>query len=1336
MSHFTMKYLMRSDMQRKVKHSNFTVECAPVFGEHSLSIRGQTSVQLSDEQCRLIVDSMDEGIVVVDERQNLTFVNPAFARMLGYVAADILGHAVAEFVDDATRHSMPAGIELRNAEDSQRYEQTWLRKNGTTIPTAITLRPTFDREHRYSGSVRIISDLSDLNRTQGLRDQSPNIDASDALEQGHAIVGLHSARTLAEEQRDFNGAVYSAVQRASLDGILLVDSQQKIISYNQRFIDIWGIPPELIASKSDTRLLEVVREQVVEPEAFAAQVKALYARIDEISSDEIPLKDGRTLNRYSAPVSLDDGSYIGRVWFFRDVTESRVAKERMREDATQFRALVEQQIAGIYIVKSDGTLAYVNPRFVELLGYTPSELLGRPFIDVVADKDKAEVRNAVAEHWKVGPLTTQTVTAIKRKDGELVDVLAHASLASYQGKPALIGLLVDITAQKRATDLLRTSEERFRLLVEQAPDAIVIYDVDADRFVDANKSATALFGCSRDKLLEVGPLHFFLPDLPDEHSLGVSFEEHNKRALAGLASVFERRFRDARGSEGTCEVTLARLPTITGRLLRGSLVDITERRKNELALAYRDRVLHAVTLGVAVLVAAPNLAAGMPQALQTAAKALQVDRILILERCRVAAAAAVPAVSLAYAWQAAGVPVLGTEMVSRISAGSEELDAWLAPLLEGKPVISYAATSAGVVGQIMREMHNLSTLLVPIVVAGKCWGHLGVDDCEAERQWTPVEIDTLVTLAQVIGGLIVREQAQASLQYSEERFRVVSDTAQDAIVMVNSAAKVVYWNRAAEHIFGYSASEAIGRNALEWLAPPRYREKSLAAMHVLGATGRDNIIGKLLKIAAIRKGGLEFPIELSVASVLLRSEWHAVATIRDITERKKIEEQITYLAGHDSLTGLVNRTVFVDVLQQAIARANRGGDSFAVFYIDLDHFKDINDTLGHPIGDLLLQSVADRVRTSIRGTDTVARFGGDEFALIQAGVPEPIDAAVLASKLLEAISEPFTIRGNEIRSGASIGIAVYGPDSPSAEILLSRADVALYRAKSEGRGTYRLFNDAMDVEVQTRVTLGGDLRDAMASGQLFLMYQPQIDIDTGCFVGVEALARWHHPIRGLIPPGVFIPVAEQSGQIVALGRWVLQEACRQMKDWIDAGIAPPLIAVNVSGLQFKTPFELENEIAAILTETGLPPQRLELELTESVLMDASREHNDALLRLRKIGHRIAIDDFGTGYSSLEYLGRFPVDRLKIAESFVVDLTSEFSNSVIVKAAIGLARELNLDVVVEGVQTAEQLKRVRSWGCRNVQGYYFSKPLRAPELTALLRAAKIVPAAAISESVAS
>jgi EAL domain-containing protein (putative c-di-GMP-specific phosphodiesterase class I) len=275
----------------------------------------------------------------------------------------------------------------------------------------------------------------------------------------------------------------------------------------------------------------------------------------------------------------------------------------------------------------------------------------------------------------------------------------------------------------------------------------------------------------------------------------------------------------------------------------------------------------------------------------------------------------------------------------------------------------------------------------------------------------------------------------------------------------------------------------------------------------------------------------------------------------------------------------------------------------------------------------------------------------------------------------------------------------------------------------------------MDVEVRTRVTLGTELRDALARGQFLLEYQPQIDVDTGRFVGIEALIRWRHPSRGLLSPAVFIPVAEQSGLVIPLGRWILLEACSQMKQWIDAGIAPPLIAVNVSGLQFRTPLEFEEEIAAILTATGLPAQRLELELTETVLMEVSREHNDALLRLRSAGHRIAIDDFGTGYSSLEYLARFPVDRIKIAQSFIADLTSASSNPAIVRAAIGLAHELNLDVVVEGVETAEQLRLVRSWGCRKVQGYYFSEPLLPGELTPLLRAARIARKAPLLEPAA-
>jgi diguanylate cyclase (GGDEF)-like protein/PAS domain S-box-containing protein len=597
---------------------------------------------------------------------------------------------------------------------------------------------------------------------------------------------------------------------------------------------------------------------------------------------------------------------------------------------------------------------------------------------------------------------------------------------------------------------------------------------------------------------------------------------------------------------------------------------------------------------------------------------------------------------------------------------------------------------------------------------------------QGARQWTPVEIDSLGTLSQGIGALVVRERSQSALKNSEERFRAVSDTAQDAIVMVDSSATVVYWNRAAERIFGYSNSEAIGKErAPVARAPPlsvegHRRNERLRRDRPRQHPGQDSGNG------GDAQGWRRIPDRAVGGEHAIGTEWHAVATIRDITERKRIVEQIRFTALHDNLTGLANRAVFVEALQQAIQRAQRDGEKFAVLYLDLDHFKDVNDTLGHPVGDLLLQALADRLRSSIRAMDTVARFGGDEFALIQTSIPEPLDAAVLADKLLKAISSPFFIQGDEIRTGASIGIAVYGPDSPTAETLLSHADVALYRAKAEGRGTYRFFTDTMDVEVRTRVTLGAELRDALAGGQIFLMYQPQIDVDTGRFVGVEALARWRHPKRGLVPPSVFIPIAEQSGLIVPLGKWVLHEACRQMKEWIDAGIAPPLIAVNVSGLQFKTPFSLENEISEILAETGLQPQRLELELTESVLMAVSGAHNDALLRLRQSGHRIAIDDFGTGYSSLEYLGRFPVDRIKIAQSFIVGLTSTSSNSVIIKAAIGLAHELKLDVVVEGVENAEQLNLVKSWGCRKVQGYYFSRPLTARDLAPLLRAGKILP----------
>jgi diguanylate cyclase (GGDEF)-like protein len=473
------------------------------------------------------------------------------------------------------------------------------------------------------------------------------------------------------------------------------------------------------------------------------------------------------------------------------------------------------------------------------------------------------------------------------------------------------------------------------------------------------------------------------------------------------------------------------------------------------------------------------------------------------------------------------------------------------------------------------------------------------------------------------------------------------------------------------------------------------------------------------------KDGRLFWVEVSIRRVNFGGRDFLLSTAREISRRKEAEGQLKRLAEFDPLTGLANRGVFVAEVIRAIERSRRGEQSFAVLYLDLDHFKDVNDTLGHPIGDRLLQAVASRLQSSVRTTDTLARFGGDEFALLIANIDDPTDAGVLAEKLLQIMDKPFPLDGNQIQSGVSIGIATYEPDVLDAEALLAHADVALYRAKSEGRHTFRFFTGAMDVEVRERVALTSELRAGITAGQLFLEYQPQVDMETGRLVGLEALVRWNHPARGVLAPGEFLPAAERSGLIVMLGNWVLRAACRQAQRWLEAGVALPPVAINVSALQFKAPRELEKEIDTVLAETGLPPALLEIEMTESALMGPSNGPDNVVERLRARGLRIAIDDFGTGFSSLLYLRRFPVDRIKIAQEFVKNIGTESNDNAIVKATIGLARELGIGVIAEGVETADQLRLLHQWGCRQAQGFYYAAPMAAADVLRLLRSGNVL-----------
>jgi diguanylate cyclase (GGDEF)-like protein len=440
-----------------------------------------------------------------------------------------------------------------------------------------------------------------------------------------------------------------------------------------------------------------------------------------------------------------------------------------------------------------------------------------------------------------------------------------------------------------------------------------------------------------------------------------------------------------------------------------------------------------------------------------------------------------------------------------------------------------------------------------------------------------------------------------------------------------------------------------------------------------------------------------------------------LTTCEDVTEQRRVESQIAFMARHDALTKLPNRLLLAERIDQAIAQAGRG-PGFAVLCLDLDNFKQVNDTLGHPVGDELLCGVADRLRACVREIDTVARLGGDEFAIIQSGIEGSEDAERLARRIVSCVGEPYEFNGQRIVVGCSVGISLAPSDGTAGEKLLKNADVALYRAKADGRGIWRFFEPEMDASLQRRRALELDLREAMDRDEFELFYQPLYDLHLDQISGFEALLRWDHPTRGFVPPDQFIPIAEEIGLIIPLGEWVLRHACEEAAKWPN-GLK---VAVNVSTVQFRSPRLIEAVTKALAT-SKLPAQRVELEITESVLLTNSAETLAKLHELRALGLRIALDDFGTGYSSLSYLRSFPFDKLKIDQSFVRDLTSTEGSKLIVRAIVSLGKSLGMRTTAEGVETIEQFNQMVAEGCNEAQGYLFSRPVPATGIASILMA---------------
>ena len=565
-----------------------------------------------------------------------------------------------------------------------------------------------------------------------------------------------------------------------------------------------------------------------------------------------------------------------------------------------------------------------------------------------------------------------------------------------------------------------------------------------------------------------------------------------------------------------------------------------------------------------------------------------------------------------------------------------------------------------------------------------------------------------------------RVRAEAALFSEKERAQVTLDSIGDAVITTDVAGRIDYLNLVAENLTGWRRVEAMGRPLEQVFSPINQATRVPVRNPVQLVLEQGTVVGLANHSVLICRDGSELPIEDSGAPIRDRNGniVGVVLVFHDVSLTHQMAAQMQYQATHDTLTGLPNRQLFLDRFNHAAKLACRNDQRLALFFLDLDHFKNVNDSLGHPIGDKLLQQVAKRLLLCVRTSDTVSRQGGDEFIVLIEAIESSDLAAQLAEKILAAIGETYAVDQHELTIAASIGISVYPDDGIAIDDLIKNADAAMYLAKAKGRNNYQFFTSDMNARAIERLNLENALRHALANQEFLLYYQPKISLSTGRIIGAEALVRWRRPQHGIVSPLLFIPIAEECGLISPLGNWIMREACRQIRFWRDAGLFFGPVAVNLSAAQFKKK-TLVQDVADALAQAGLDATYLELELTESMMMEGQK-NLETIRSLKALGIGLSVDDFGTGYSSLSYLRRFPISSLKIDQSFVRHIVTEPDDDAVVCAIINLAHSLRLKVIAEGVETEEQMEILRAHGCDQIQGFYFSEPIPAEEFQILLQ----------------
>src|SRR5438445_568223 len=663
------------------------------------------------------------------------------------------------------------------------------------------------------------------------------------------------------------------------------------------------------------------------------------------------------------------------------------------------------------------------------------------------------------------------------------------------------------------------------------------------------------------------------------------------------------------------------------------------------------------------------------------------------------------------------------------SSGFFEVE-WVRQLSEGLARLTKGGIDAVLLELSLPDSHGIETFdklfstapEVPILILGGSYNEALAKEAVgrgAQDYLLPGHLN--YSLPRALRNAIERKAVEDALYVEKERAVVTLNSIGDAVLCTDISGIVTYLNLVAEALTGWPREEAIGKPLAEvfQIIDGATRQPARDPMEM--AVAQNRTVGLTVDCVLIRRDAFESAIEDSAAPINERAGRviGAVIVFHDVSAARAMSQQMTHSAQHDVVTNLPNRMLLHDRISQSISLARRQHRPLAVLFLDLDRFKYINDSLGHAVCDQLLQSISKRLRASVRNSDTVSRQGGDEFVILLSEISHPEDAATSARKILFSLNAPHSIEGHDLDIAGSIGISIYPGDGEEAETLIKNADTAMYHAKESGRNNFQFFKSEMNRQAVERQSLEGSLRHAVERGEFLLHYQPKINLFSGQITGAEALIRWQHPDRGLVAPAQFVPIAEDCGLILPIGRWVLREACKQAREWQDAGLPFKRISVNVSATEFRAKTFLEG-VSTTLRETALQARYLDLELTEGVLMQNAKSTASVLQELKRMGVHLAVDDFGTGYSSLSYLRQFPIDVLKIDQSFVRQISDDPNDSAIVRAIIDMGKNLKKRVIAEGIETQEQLALLQSWHCAEGQGYLFSRPVPAAQSAQLLQ----------------